>query len=93
MSRFGGLSEERPSVFMTRSKLGTHLSTQCSGDGYWRGNLIWNYDQVTSTTPELASLPESRQRGDLERLYTADLQCHLEQAGPILLYRRLRARI
>ncbi|GFU13714.1 hypothetical protein TNCV_939401 [Trichonephila clavipes] len=25
MSRFGGLSEERPSVFKTRSKLGTHL--------------------------------------------------------------------
>ncbi|GFX36082.1 hypothetical protein TNCV_4216041 [Trichonephila clavipes] len=32
MSRFGGLSEERPSVFKTRSKLGTHLSNQCSGD-------------------------------------------------------------
>ncbi|GFW32601.1 hypothetical protein TNCV_565461 [Trichonephila clavipes] len=32
MSRFGGLSEERPSVFKTRSKLGTPLSTQCSGD-------------------------------------------------------------
>ncbi|GFW21965.1 hypothetical protein TNCV_4822471 [Trichonephila clavipes] len=32
MSRFGGLSEERPSVFKTRSKLGTHLSTQCSGN-------------------------------------------------------------
>ncbi|GFY02047.1 uncharacterized protein TNCV_5099081 [Trichonephila clavipes] len=32
MSRFGGLSEERPSEFKTRSKLGTHLSTQCSGD-------------------------------------------------------------
>ncbi|GFV95794.1 hypothetical protein TNCV_1728441 [Trichonephila clavipes] len=32
MSRFGGLSEQRPSVFKTRSKLGTHLSTQCSGD-------------------------------------------------------------
>ncbi|GFS52281.1 hypothetical protein TNCV_4850101 [Trichonephila clavipes] len=32
MSRFGGLSEERPSVFKTRSKLGTHFSTQCSGD-------------------------------------------------------------
>ncbi|GFY19398.1 hypothetical protein TNCV_4127851 [Trichonephila clavipes] len=32
MSRFGGLPEERPSVFKTRSKLGTHLSTQCSGD-------------------------------------------------------------
>ncbi|GFW45945.1 hypothetical protein TNCV_4496641 [Trichonephila clavipes] len=32
MSRFGGLSEERPSVFKTRSKLGTHLSTQCTGD-------------------------------------------------------------
>ncbi|GFX59369.1 hypothetical protein TNCV_4633271 [Trichonephila clavipes] len=32
MSRFGGLSEERPSVFKTSSKLGTHLSTQCSGD-------------------------------------------------------------
>ncbi|GFW17961.1 DUF4817 domain-containing protein [Trichonephila clavipes] len=32
MSRFGGLSEERPLVFKTPSKLGTHLSTQCSGD-------------------------------------------------------------
>ncbi|GFV44305.1 hypothetical protein TNCV_150531 [Trichonephila clavipes] len=32
MSRFGGLSEESPSVFKTRSKLGTHLSTQCSRD-------------------------------------------------------------
>ncbi|GFW73304.1 hypothetical protein TNCV_2799681 [Trichonephila clavipes] len=32
MSRFGGLSEERPSVFKTRIKLGTRLSTQCSGD-------------------------------------------------------------
>ncbi|GFW77940.1 transposon Tf2-11 polyprotein [Trichonephila clavipes] len=32
MSRFGGLSEERPSVFKTPNKLGTHLSTQCSGD-------------------------------------------------------------
>ncbi|GFU31942.1 hypothetical protein TNCV_1521361, partial [Trichonephila clavipes] len=32
MFRFGGLSEERPSVFMTPSKLGTHLSTQCSLD-------------------------------------------------------------
>ncbi|GFV59579.1 hypothetical protein TNCV_4259721 [Trichonephila clavipes] len=32
MSRFGGLSEQRPSVFKTRSKFGTHLSTQCSGD-------------------------------------------------------------
>ncbi|GFW00259.1 hypothetical protein TNCV_4354561 [Trichonephila clavipes] len=32
MSRFGGLSEERPSVFKNPSKLGTHLSTLCSGD-------------------------------------------------------------
>ncbi|GFV84590.1 hypothetical protein TNCV_2482041 [Trichonephila clavipes] len=32
MSRFGCMSEERPSVFKTPSKLGTHLSTQCSGD-------------------------------------------------------------
>ncbi|GFX78343.1 uncharacterized protein TNCV_345401 [Trichonephila clavipes] len=32
MFRFGGLSEERPLVFKTRSKLGTHLSTQCCGD-------------------------------------------------------------
>ncbi|GFX09862.1 hypothetical protein TNCV_3565401 [Trichonephila clavipes] len=32
MSQFGGLSEERPSVFKTPSKLGTHLSTQCSGN-------------------------------------------------------------
>ncbi|GFX50391.1 hypothetical protein TNCV_339261 [Trichonephila clavipes] len=40
MSRFGGLSEERPSVFKTRSKLGTHLSTQCSGDeSPWASSL------------------------------------------------------
>ncbi|GFX94636.1 hypothetical protein TNCV_3088651 [Trichonephila clavipes] len=32
MSRLGGLPEERPSVFKTPSKLGTHLSSQCSGD-------------------------------------------------------------
>ncbi|GFX69818.1 hypothetical protein TNCV_4391731 [Trichonephila clavipes] len=32
ISRFGGLSEERPSVFKTPSKLVTHLSTQCSKD-------------------------------------------------------------
>ncbi|GFX33348.1 hypothetical protein TNCV_812101 [Trichonephila clavipes] len=32
MSRFGGLSEDRPSVFKTPSKLGTHLSTQSGGD-------------------------------------------------------------
>ncbi|GFV79076.1 hypothetical protein TNCV_2612621 [Trichonephila clavipes] len=32
MSRFGGLSEVRPSVFKTPSKLGTHLSTHCSRD-------------------------------------------------------------
>ncbi|GFW19257.1 uncharacterized protein TNCV_255841 [Trichonephila clavipes] len=32
MSRSGGLSEQRPSVIKSRSKLGTHLSTQCSGD-------------------------------------------------------------
>ncbi|GFS81615.1 hypothetical protein TNCV_2440451 [Trichonephila clavipes] len=32
MSRYGGLSEERPSVFKTPSKVGTHLLTQCSGD-------------------------------------------------------------
>ncbi|GFW49577.1 hypothetical protein TNCV_2843581 [Trichonephila clavipes] len=32
MSRFGGLSDERPSVLQTPSKLGTHLLTQCSGD-------------------------------------------------------------
>ncbi|GFX23310.1 hypothetical protein TNCV_1559091 [Trichonephila clavipes] len=32
MSRFGGLSEEKPSVFKTPSKLGTHLSIKCSGD-------------------------------------------------------------
>ncbi|GFV30945.1 hypothetical protein TNCV_4013791 [Trichonephila clavipes] len=31
MSLFGGLSEERPSVLKTPSKLGTHFSTQCSG--------------------------------------------------------------
>ncbi|GFW61200.1 uncharacterized protein TNCV_434241 [Trichonephila clavipes] len=67
MSRFGGLSEERPSVFKTRSKLGTHLSTQCSGDerqsrpcaAPTRGllatdHVILNHGQVTWTTPELA---------------------------------------
>ncbi|GFV30894.1 uncharacterized protein TNCV_4013281 [Trichonephila clavipes] len=32
MSRFGGLSEERPSVCKTPNKLGAHLSTKCSGD-------------------------------------------------------------
>ncbi|GFU54050.1 hypothetical protein TNCV_3313231 [Trichonephila clavipes] len=32
VGRFGGLSDERPSVFKTQSKLVTHLSTQCSGD-------------------------------------------------------------
>ncbi|GFU97533.1 uncharacterized protein TNCV_4764401 [Trichonephila clavipes] len=32
MSRFGALSEGRPSVFKTPSKHGTHLLTQCSGD-------------------------------------------------------------
>ncbi|GFX71888.1 hypothetical protein TNCV_1443111 [Trichonephila clavipes] len=32
MSQFGVLSEEKPSVLKTLSKLGTHLSTQCSGD-------------------------------------------------------------
>ncbi|GFY09651.1 hypothetical protein TNCV_381461 [Trichonephila clavipes] len=31
MSRFGGLSEERPSGFKTPSKLGTHLSTNAAG--------------------------------------------------------------
>ncbi|GFW83782.1 hypothetical protein TNCV_668951 [Trichonephila clavipes] len=31
MSRFGGQSEERPSVFKTPSKLGTHLSTNAAG--------------------------------------------------------------
>ncbi|GFX85321.1 hypothetical protein TNCV_732141 [Trichonephila clavipes] len=39
MSRFGGLSEERPSVFETRSKLGTHLSTQCSEDALLQASL------------------------------------------------------
>ncbi|GFW22764.1 hypothetical protein TNCV_2765761 [Trichonephila clavipes] len=32
MSRFCGLSEQRPSVFKTPSKLGTHLLTKGSGD-------------------------------------------------------------
>ncbi|GFW30832.1 uncharacterized protein TNCV_4089521 [Trichonephila clavipes] len=31
MSRFGGLSEERPSVFKTRSKLSTHLRPNVAG--------------------------------------------------------------
>ncbi|GFT67203.1 hypothetical protein TNCV_783531 [Trichonephila clavipes] len=47
MSRFGGLSEERPSAFKTPSKLGTHLSTQCSGDerrsyqDWWGDIMVW----------------------------------------------------
>ncbi|GFX11170.1 hypothetical protein TNCV_4424291 [Trichonephila clavipes] len=32
MSRSGGLSEARPSVFKSSRKLGTHLSTPCSRD-------------------------------------------------------------
>ncbi|GFW61325.1 hypothetical protein TNCV_4136431 [Trichonephila clavipes] len=32
MSRSDGQSEERPLVFKSSSKLGTHLSTQCSRD-------------------------------------------------------------
>ncbi|GFU23681.1 uncharacterized protein TNCV_2340861 [Trichonephila clavipes] len=48
MSRFGGLSEERPSVFKTRSKLGTHLSTQCSGD---EGRV--DLAQPVNRTPDL----------------------------------------
>ncbi|GFW97359.1 hypothetical protein TNCV_3091971 [Trichonephila clavipes] len=32
MNKCPDLSEERPSVFKTPSKLGTHSSTQCSGD-------------------------------------------------------------
>ncbi|GFX58322.1 uncharacterized protein TNCV_205091 [Trichonephila clavipes] len=48
MSRFGGLSEERPSVFKSRSKLGTHLSTQCSGD---EGRV--DLAQPVNRTPDL----------------------------------------
>ncbi|GFX50247.1 uncharacterized protein TNCV_2782691 [Trichonephila clavipes] len=48
MSRFGGLSEERPSVFKTRSKLSTHLSTQCSGD---EGRV--DLAQPVNRTPDL----------------------------------------
>ncbi|GFX11283.1 hypothetical protein TNCV_4786751 [Trichonephila clavipes] len=48
MSRFGGLSEERPSVFKTRSKLGTHLSTQCSG---MKGRF--DLAQPVNRTPDL----------------------------------------
>ncbi|GFV08085.1 HTH_Tnp_Tc3_2 domain-containing protein [Trichonephila clavipes] len=48
MSRFGGLSEERPSVFKTRSKLGTHLSTQCSG---MKGRV--DLAQPVNRTPDL----------------------------------------
>ncbi|GFV98850.1 uncharacterized protein TNCV_2913671 [Trichonephila clavipes] len=48
MSRFGGLSEERPSVFKTPSKLGTHLSTQCSGD-----------ERQSRPCPDRTSLPRS----------------------------------
>ncbi|GFT93960.1 uncharacterized protein TNCV_2133441 [Trichonephila clavipes] len=56
MSPFGGLSEERPSVFKTRSKLGTHLSTQCSGYTRAFGDGPRNFEpwSVTWTTPELA---------------------------------------
>ncbi|GFV36622.1 hypothetical protein TNCV_104431 [Trichonephila clavipes] len=56
MSRFGGLSEERPSVFKTPSKLGTHLSTQCSGDErqsrpcparyYNPRTVVWKHDTL-----------------------------------------------
>ncbi|GFU84212.1 hypothetical protein TNCV_2488771 [Trichonephila clavipes] len=49
MSRFGGLSEERPSVFKTRSKIGTHLSTQCSGDERGRVDLA----HPVNRTPDL----------------------------------------
>ncbi|GFW91910.1 hypothetical protein TNCV_4080701 [Trichonephila clavipes] len=47
MSQFGGLSEERPSVFKTRSKLAIRglLATD---------HVILNHGQVTWTTPELA---------------------------------------
>ncbi|GFV23265.1 hypothetical protein TNCV_3887001 [Trichonephila clavipes] len=39
--------EERPSVFKTRSKLGTHLSTQCSGDERQQSDL----SQPVTRTP------------------------------------------
>ncbi|GFT62724.1 hypothetical protein TNCV_3145971 [Trichonephila clavipes] len=48
MSRFGGSSEERPSVFKTRSKLGTHLSSQCSG---MKGRV--DLAQPVNRTPDL----------------------------------------
>ncbi|GFT31767.1 hypothetical protein TNCV_1448151 [Trichonephila clavipes] len=32
MTRFDGMSQERPSVFKAPRNLSTHLSTQCSGD-------------------------------------------------------------
>ncbi|GFV27594.1 hypothetical protein TNCV_3189121 [Trichonephila clavipes] len=49
MSRFGGLSEERPSVFKTRSKLGTHLSTQSLAGMKGRVDLA----QPVHRTPDL----------------------------------------
>ncbi|GFV61821.1 hypothetical protein TNCV_4164791 [Trichonephila clavipes] len=48
MSRFGGLSEERPSVFKTPSKLGSHLSTQCGG---MKGRV--DLTQPVKRTPDL----------------------------------------
>ncbi|GFW14672.1 hypothetical protein TNCV_1561351 [Trichonephila clavipes] len=48
MSLSGGLSEERPSVFKTRSKLGTHLSTQYSG---MKGRV--DLAQPVNRTPDL----------------------------------------
>ncbi|GFX85842.1 hypothetical protein TNCV_2472441 [Trichonephila clavipes] len=49
MSRFGGVSEERPLVFKTRYKLGTHLSTQCSRDEKENVDLV----QPVNRTPDL----------------------------------------
>ncbi|GFW93123.1 hypothetical protein TNCV_3888641 [Trichonephila clavipes] len=57
MSRLGGLSEVRPQVFKTQSKLGTHLSTYCSGDKMQSrpcrpnpliepGTVVWKHDTL-----------------------------------------------
>ncbi|GFS69837.1 hypothetical protein TNCV_3101511 [Trichonephila clavipes] len=57
MSRFGGLSEERPSVFKTRSKLGTHLSTQCSGDERQSRPCAARYPQTCALSDDDDEVP------------------------------------
>ncbi|GFV71926.1 transposable element Tcb1 transposase [Trichonephila clavipes] len=87
MSRFGDLSEERPSVFKTPSKLGTHLSTQCSGDerqsrpcpAHWlrTQDLWWKHD----TLPLTLFVLTARDTGKYERY--SSFQQHLRSATGI----------